>query len=210
MTQVTTTQPRNGLGTAGLVLGIIAAAVGLIPFLGLVSFLLGPLAVILGAIGWSRTRGQQPTATNPVASLFGVGLGVLGIVLAIAMVSAMNSFVDDVERELGGSGGGAPDVAEGDVTLSQCEVLDEGFGVNFAQGVVEITNSTEDTQSYMVTVSVNDTSGARVGEINAVANSLAPGQSVTLSGPQTSGNVAEHAQPGPADCSVARVDRFPS
>lgn len=209
--------PRNGLGTAGLVLGIIAAAIGLVPFLGLVSFLLGPLAIILGAIGWTRTRGQQPKATNPVASMFGVGLGVLGFALAIAMVAGMNAAVDELDRQLGEGntapavdGPAASDPATGDVTVSQCEITDEGFGVSFAEAVVVITNRTDKTQSYLATISVDDQAGDRVGEINAVTNSLAAGQSVTLSGAQTSGNVSEGAQPGPADCTVANVDRFPS
>ena len=66
MTESTTiTQPRNGLGTAGMVLGIIAAAIGLIPFLGLMSFLIGPLAVILGAVGWPAPAAPGEERTTP-------------------------------------------------------------------------------------------------------------------------------------------------
>lgn len=213
----TTTQPRNGLGTAGLVLGIVGIVLAFIPILGMIAFVLGPLALIFGLIGYSRTRGSAPVANNGVASLIGAGLGGVALIIAIAWTAALGAAVEQVDRELGvgntapaAGGQAAADPAKGDVTVSQCEITDEGFGVSFAEATVKITNSTDETQNYLATISVDDESGARVGEINVISNSLAAGQSVTLSGMQATGNVSEGAQPGPADCTVANVDRYPS
>ena len=204
MNQSTTiTQPRNGLGTAGMVLGIIAAAIGLIPFLGLVSFLVGPLAVILGAIGWTRTRGAWRVADNPIASMFGVGLGVVGVLFAILMVAGMNAVVGSSTTSVGSLPapvGVTADVAMRDVTVSQCNGSDR-FGL--AKVTVRVTNNTDRVQSYLITVSVNDATGNRLDEVNGASNSVAPGQSATA-------ELVGGATEGAANCTVASVNRFPS
>jgi hypothetical protein len=73
--------PSNGLGTAGLVLGIIAA-VGFC--LWPVALACGILAVIFGAIG--RGKARRGEATNPGQALAGIICGAVGIALAIAFV----------------------------------------------------------------------------------------------------------------------------
>jgi hypothetical protein len=207
MTESTTiTQPRNGLGTAGMVLGIIGAAIGLIPFLGLMSFLIGPLAVILGAVGWTRTRGARRVADNPVASLFGVGLGVAGVLFASMMVAGMNAAFGGSSATPAGSSPQAPfsattGSAMGDVKVSECNGGSGQFGL--AKVTVRITNSTDQVQSYFVTVSVNDAAGNRLGEANGASNSVAPGQSANA---ELLGGATE----GAANCTVASVNRFRS
>ncbi|GAB2759390.1 DUF4190 domain-containing protein [Streptomyces bullii] len=72
--------PSNGLGTAGLVLGIIAAAGFCLWPLAIV---LGVLALIFGIIGRQKaTRGE---ATNPGQSLAGIICGAVGLALGIGM-----------------------------------------------------------------------------------------------------------------------------
>jgi len=86
----------------------------------------------------------------------------------------------------------------------------DDYGTALTHATVTITNHTGSTQSYMATISVNDTNGARIGEINAVSNSLAAGQSATLTGMGATGSAASNTKPGPATCTVASVNRFPS
>ena len=62
----------------------------------------------------------------------------------------------------------------------------------------------------MATISVNDTGGARIGEINTSSNLLVAGQSVTLTGMAASGTAGTGAQRGLATCVVANVNRFAS
>ncbi|GGX88601.1 DUF4190 domain-containing protein [Streptomyces fructofermentans] len=71
--------PSNGLGTAALVLGIIAA-VGFC--LWPVALVCGVLAVIFGAIG--RGKARRGEATNPGQALAGIICGVVGIALGVA------------------------------------------------------------------------------------------------------------------------------
>lgn len=66
--------PSNGAGMAGLTLGVAGVFSAGIPFFG---FLMGLLAVAFGAVG--LTQYGQGESTNPVASGFGVGLGLLAM-----------------------------------------------------------------------------------------------------------------------------------
>ncbi|MFD7404762.1 DUF4190 domain-containing protein [Streptomyces sp. NPDC059866] len=68
--------PSNGLGTAGLVVGIVAAA-GFC--LWPVAIILGILGVIFGAVG--RSRANRGEATNPGQALAGIICGTVGILL---------------------------------------------------------------------------------------------------------------------------------
>lgn len=65
----------NGIGTAGGVLGIIGICLAWVPFLG---GILGVLATVFGAIGYSRSR--KGTASNGGFALTGLILGVITIV----------------------------------------------------------------------------------------------------------------------------------
>ncbi|GAA3295360.1 DUF4190 domain-containing protein [Streptomyces cinereospinus] len=71
-------EPSNGLGTAGMVVGIIAAA----------GFCLWPLAILLGALavifgGIGRAKANRGEATNPGQALAGIICGAVGLVLGV-------------------------------------------------------------------------------------------------------------------------------
>ncbi len=76
--------PSNGMGTAGLVLGIISAVVFC---LWPVAIVVGVLAVIFGAIG--RGKARRGEATNPGQALAGIICGVAGVVLGLGMVALL-------------------------------------------------------------------------------------------------------------------------
>lgn len=75
---------RNGLGIAGLVLGIVGAALGWIPLVWSCSI----LAIVFGAIGIRRAdRGE---ATNGTMARWALWLGIVGLgawVLIAAVVT---------------------------------------------------------------------------------------------------------------------------
>jgi hypothetical protein len=70
--------PNNGLGTAGLVLGIISAAVFC---LWPVAIVVGVLAVIFGSVG--RAKVSRGEATNGGQALAGIICGAVGILLGV-------------------------------------------------------------------------------------------------------------------------------
>jgi hypothetical protein len=72
------TGPKNGLGTAALVVAIVAL---LSVFGGVV---LGVVAVILGFLGWSRARRGE--ATNGGVAIAGIVLGFLSIIEAVVLI----------------------------------------------------------------------------------------------------------------------------
>lgn len=76
--------PSNGMGTAGLVLGIISAVIFC---LWPVAIVVGVLAVIFGAIG--RGKARRGEATNPGQALAGIICGVAGVVLGLGMVALL-------------------------------------------------------------------------------------------------------------------------
>jgi hypothetical protein len=73
-------RPQNSLGTAALVLGIIAIPFGFLVFGGG----LGALAVVLGIAGRARVRRGE--ANNGGVALAGIIAGALGFLIAAAVV----------------------------------------------------------------------------------------------------------------------------
>ncbi|WP_063741935.1 DUF4190 domain-containing protein [Streptomyces yerevanensis] len=94
--------PSNGMGTTGMVLGIISA-VGFC--LWPVAIILGVLAVIFGAIG--RGKARRGEATNAGQALAGIICGAVGIVLGVAMfvlVIIAPGLLDDSETDYSNTG----------------------------------------------------------------------------------------------------------
>lgn len=180
-----------GLAWSSLILGIVGIVFSPLPIINNISALVAVVGIILGLIALFGSR--------KVLALIGTGFCVLAVVFTVLKQDSDAAELDKVF--------GNDPAAMNDVTASDCSVTNE-FGTSFTHATVMITNSTDQTQSYTATISVNDASGARVGEITAVSSSLAAGQSVTLSGPNATGNAASSAEPGPASCAVASVNRF--
>jgi len=82
--------PSNGMGTAGLVLGILAAVVFCLWPLAIV---LGVLGVIFGAVG--RRKARRGEATNAGQALAGIICGAVGIALGIAVLVIVLVVPDD-------------------------------------------------------------------------------------------------------------------
>lgn len=204
-TAATPSVPRNGFGITALVLALVGLVFGLVPFTGFLALILGMLAVLFGLLGWSRTR--KGLATNAKMAMIATVLGVCVTALGIWGISITLSAADKLGKDLQNIG--HDPAAMSDVAVSNCLVTSE-YGFASTHATVTITNKTDRTQSYMATIGINDASGARIGEINTVSNSLAAGQSVTMSGANATGTAASNARPGPATCVVASVNRFPS
>jgi hypothetical protein len=191
----TTTTPvvsrGSGFGVAALVLGIIGVVFCWVPVLGL---LLGLLALIFGIVGYARARGGM--------SIAGAVLGGITVVIGIVVIAALGSAAESVSKELGGP----PAVpalptnnAERDVTITKCGDADQ-FGMNTV--TVRVTNSTDRTQSYLVTASLNDAAGNRLAEANGASNSVAPGQSANA-------ELLASGAKGVSQCTIANVTRIP-
>ncbi|WP_371796047.1 DUF4190 domain-containing protein [Streptomyces sp. NBC_01718] len=91
---------RNGLGISALILGIIGAVSGLIPFLFWLAGILGVIALILGLVG--RGRVKRGEATNKGATTFGAALGLIALILsvvgAVITFKAVGDAVDELDK----------------------------------------------------------------------------------------------------------------
>ncbi|WP_030690608.1 DUF4190 domain-containing protein [Streptomyces globisporus] len=98
-------QPANGMGTAGMVLGIIAVA--LFCLYGVPSLILGVLALIFSILG--RKRVQRGQATNSGQTTAGIILGAIGIVIGVLWIIFWGWFIANYEQfEESGSGSEDP------------------------------------------------------------------------------------------------------
>jgi hypothetical protein len=93
-----TQQPRNGLGTAALVLGVVGTVFGFIFFMFWLSGPLGVLALIFGIVGLGRVRKGQ--ASNKGVATAGIILGGVATVLAVIGLVVTVFMVKDVAKSL--------------------------------------------------------------------------------------------------------------
>jgi len=90
-------QPRNGLGTAGFVLGLIGLLFSVIPLVGVVAWPLVILGLVFSLIGFARGRAGR--ATNKGLALAGAILSVVGLVMCILYVAAFSKAASDITKE---------------------------------------------------------------------------------------------------------------
>ena len=112
--------PRNGLGIAALILGIIGVLCSFVPFYW-VAAILGIAGLILGLIGYGRF--QRSEATNGTMALWGIITSAVAVVLSfVGVVNFMIGSADQSDQpsvEAGGTGSpavetSAPAPAESD------------------------------------------------------------------------------------------------
>lgn len=91
-------QPRDGMGTAGFVLGLLAAIFALIPIIGVIAWPLSILGLVFGIVGISRAR--RGVANNKGLAVAGTVLAAIALVLCLAWTAALGATADQVNSEL--------------------------------------------------------------------------------------------------------------
>jgi hypothetical protein len=89
--------PKNGLGTAGFILGLLAALFAIIPVIGVLAWPLGILGLIFGLIGIARAR--KGVATNKGHAVAGTVLAAIGLVICLVWVAALAGTAAQVGTE---------------------------------------------------------------------------------------------------------------
>jgi hypothetical protein len=95
----------NGAAAAGLTLGIVSIAAGLVPPLFAGALALGLVALFLGAAGRRRARDPQRVGSGTatlamVCALVGIALGVLGLLIQADVVNTFDDQLGDIHQEL--------------------------------------------------------------------------------------------------------------
>ncbi len=122
-------KPRNGLGTAALIVGILAILGIIIVFGGVI---LGIIAIILGFIG--RGRAKKGQATNGGMATAGIVLGVIAIVASVALGFFVGNVLQDEIENLQD----CLDEADNATEQEECR---EDFGEDIEQEVEEETDN---------------------------------------------------------------------
>lgn len=81
-------RPRNGLGTAGLTLGIIALVFSFIPIIGVIAWPLSIIGLILGIVGMSRA--SKRIADNRGVAIGGVVCSAIALVVCMVWVAGLS------------------------------------------------------------------------------------------------------------------------
>ena len=82
----------NGLAVASLVLGILSILFVWIPFIGLVSWILAPIGLVLGLVALNKPFGKGMAIAGSICSAIGL-LGCIGWVVLIGAAAAAGSGV---------------------------------------------------------------------------------------------------------------------
>lgn len=83
-------QPKNGLGTTSLVMGIVSIVFAWVPFVGFATYATSILGIITGVLGGGRVR--RGVATNGGAAMGGLItsiIGLLSVILATVVYSSL-------------------------------------------------------------------------------------------------------------------------
>jgi len=89
--------PRNGLGTAGFVLGLLGLLFSFIPLVGVIAWPLVVVGLVLSIVGIARAGSGK--ATNRGLAIAGAVLSVLGLVICILYAAVFTQAVNDVHQQ---------------------------------------------------------------------------------------------------------------
>lgn len=95
-------QPKNGMGTTALVLGILALIASFIPLLSLFTAIpLGLLGIIFAIVGYTRiTKG---TATNKGATTVGLILSAIAVIVSVSLTLLVGAWLGSSDTDSGAS-----------------------------------------------------------------------------------------------------------
>jgi hypothetical protein len=92
--------PRNGLGLAAVIVGLVGLLFGLVPLTGFIAVICALVAIPLGLAGVSRVR--KGGATNRNTAISGLILGAGALVLGIWGITIVFGAVDQLANDLSG------------------------------------------------------------------------------------------------------------
>ena len=163
---------KNGLATAGLVLGIIGICTSFIPVINNVSFILGLIGTMFGIVALIKkaSKGQ---------AIAGIILCILTIIITInsqkTLSDSLNTWSQDLDKAAGNS---TEEVLKNDVDV-QLGDFQVTKGTYTTETVLKATvkNKTNDTKSFSIQVEAVDANGSRIANDYIYANNLNAGQS---------------------------------
>lgn len=167
---------KSAFGTAGMVLGIIAASTCLIPIINNLSFFMGILAAIFGVISLIKKASKGK-------AIAAVILGILAIVLTLnaqaALSNALNEFENAVGDDLSNlTGDNTDSLLENNVKVEFGKVkVTSSYGYYESELKVKVTNISSKRQSFSIQLEAVASNGNRIETDYLYVTNLAAGQS---------------------------------
>lgn len=127
----------NGMGVTALILGIIAILVAFIPFVGILSFILGIGAVILGIFGMRKKDRPRGTA------IAGLVLGGLSLIIAAIVTTFTATVVGAVDEALQSSAPSASIEAPATTPAPSTDASEETVAIETEAAQAADTESTD-------------------------------------------------------------------
>ena len=177
----------NALAVTGMILGIVALLLCLIPIVNAFALFLGLLALIFGIIGLVKTRDGRPGKSMAIAAIImsvltGIGFGI-STAITLAAVDAVDEAAADLDEDFGRLDGSATDdILAKDLTvdLGKFEASEDEYGIVETRLPVTVTNKASEKATYDVQVEAVDKSGKRITDDMLVTSALGAGQAQDL------------------------------
>ncbi len=166
---------KSGLGTAGLVLGIIGICTSFIPIINNLSFVMGVLAVIFGLIALVKQDSKGKTITTII-------LGILAVVITLnaqkIVSDSINEALDTFNSEMDTMTGNKTEeilANNVDVTIGNFEVTKQQY-LTDTKLTVNVKNKSAESKSFSIQIEAVDGNGSRINQDTIYANNLNAGQ----------------------------------
>lgn len=167
---------NSGFGIAGFVLSIISIVFCFIPYINVISYIMGFLALIFDIIALASKKSKNAL---PIASVI---LVIIAFLIASTMNSATTEAIKDTSEKIDKiAGNSTEEVLKNDVevTLGDLEVSTDEYGFTDSKMIVTIKNISNSKKSYSIHIEAVDNDGKRIDEGYVIVNDLGPGQSTT-------------------------------
>lgn len=167
---------NTGLGIAGFVLSIVGIIFCFIPYINVISYIMGFLALIFGIISLTSKNSKNGL---PIASIV---LAIIAFLIASTMNSATTEALKETSKNLDKiAGNSTEEVLKKDVevTLGDLEISTDEYGLTDSKMVVTVKNISNSKKSYSIHIEAVDNEGQRIDEGYVMVNDLGPGQITT-------------------------------
>lgn len=167
---------KSGLGTAGLVLGIIGVCTSIIPIINNLSFIMGILAIIFGIIALVKKDSKGKTITVIV-------LGVIAIFITINAQKAVSETISSTMNNFNDTMGQMTGDKTDEILANNADVVIGDFSVTKSKYstdtnlTVDVKNKSSETKSFSIQIEAVDSNGSRIDSGYVYANNLTAGQS---------------------------------
>lgn len=179
-TEPTTKDKTNGLAIAALVLGIIALVLSLIPVIRYISYIVGPIGLILGIIALTKKQKKEMSIAAIVLAIVAILIVVIAQIRFNRKVNIINDALSDLSSSLDDAFADKTEeilAKELDVTLGDF-VVTEGTWSSSTEMKVTLKNKSDKQKSFTVQIEAIDANGNRIDDYSVYTSNLGSGQSV--------------------------------